>query len=182
MGDLPPHDIVLTLARAKAEAVASGAVDPETGGALDGLVLGGDSMFEIDGAVVGKPHEPAVARERWLAQRGKTGTLWSGHWLVDMRATDPVHPASEEAGRGSVTSADVTFVDDLDEREIDEYIATGEPLHVAGAFTIDSLGAPFIERVNGDPSTVVGCSLPAVRRLVRSFGVGWTDLWASPHA
>lgn len=170
---LAPADIVLELARAKALAVADGAVDPGTGGALDGLVLGGDSMFELDGVVYGKPYEPEVARERWRAQRGRTGTLWSGQWLVDRRAG-----ASGE-GVGAVARAEVTFVDDLGDDEIDAYVATGEPLLVAGAFTIDSLGGPFIERVEGDPSTVVGLSLPTVRRLARELGVRWPALWGA---
>lgn len=168
---LAPDEIVQLLARAKALAVAD-AADPATGEPLDGLVLGGDSMFEIDGAVLGKPHEPAVARARWDAQRGRTGTLWSGHHVVDRR-----RGGGGGDGVGRVASADVTFVDDLDDDEIDAYVATGEPLEVAGAFTIDSLGGPFIERVDGDPSTVVGLSLPTVRRLVRELGVAWPALW-----
>lgn len=178
VAELAPAEIVLELARAKALAVADGdgVRDPDTGGALDGLVVGGDSMFELDGVVFGKPYEPAVARERWLAQRGRTGTLWSGHWLVDRRASGA---DARDEGVGAVARAEVTFVDDLSDDEIDAYVATGEPLQVAGAFTIDSLGGPFIERVDGDPSTVVGMSLPTVRRLTRELGVAWTDLWAA---
>lgn len=189
---LAPADIVLELARAKALAVADalGARDPDTGGPLDGFVLGGDSMFELDGVVYGKPYEPAVARERWLQQRGRTGTLWSGHWLVDRRANAGIGAGTGDAdaatgvasdprgvGIGAVARAEVTFVDDLTEAEIDAYVATGEPLQVAGAFTIDSLGGPFIERVDGDPSTVVGMSLSTVRRLAREFGVAWHEFW-----
>lgn len=170
---LQPAEIVLELARAKALDVADGGRDPQTGGALDGLVLGGDSMFELDGTVYGKPYEPDVARDRWRAQRGRTGTLWSGQWLADRR------DGATGEGIGAVASATVTFVDDLSDAEIDAYVATGEPLLVAGAFTIDSLGAPFIERIEGDPSTVVGLSLPTVRRLVRELGVAWPELWAS---
>jgi septum formation protein len=94
--------------------------------------------------------------------------LHSGHWLIDARTG---------RGEGAVTRALVRFADDLTDAEIAAYVATGEPLAVAGAFTIDSLGGPFIERIEGDPSTVVGLSLPALRRLVRSAGVEWTDLW-----
>lgn len=168
---LSPAQIVLELARLKTLDVADHGVDPGSGAAVDGIVLGGDSMFELDGVVYGKPHRPEVARERWLAQRGRTGTLWSGHWLADRRE------GATGGGVGAVASATVTFVDDLDEDEIDAYIATGEPLEVAGAFTIDSLGAPFIERIDGDPSTVVGMSLPTVRRLARDLGVPWVSLW-----
>ena len=164
-GHLEPAEMVELLARAKAEAVA------EThGGDIDGLILGGDSAFVIDGMIHGKPHHPEVARERWLRQRGRTGVLYSGHWLIDHRG------GTSNAAIGIVTHAEVTFAD-VTEHEIDAYIATGEPLAVAGAFTIDSLGGPFIESIVGDPHTVVGLSLPALRNLVRSFGVEWTELW-----
>ncbi|HEY8590736.1 MAG TPA: nucleoside triphosphate pyrophosphatase [Naasia sp.] len=164
-GPLSPQDMVLLLARAKAEAVAAGSER------LDGLVLGGDSAFEIGGAVHGKPHTPEVARARWEAQRGRTGVLHSGHWLVDARA--------DGTGRavGAVASATVTFAGDITDAEIDAYVASGEPLKVAGAFTIDSLGGPLIERIEGDPSTVVGLSLPTLRRLLGELGVTFPDLW-----
>ena len=165
-GELTPAQTVLTLARAKSLAVADG------GEALDGFVLGGDSMFEVDGVLQGKPHTPERARERWEQQRGRTGTLWSGHWLADRRAG---HDGGE--GVGAVKSATVTFVDDLEDAEIDAYVASGEPLYVAGAFTIDSLGGAFIERIEGDPSTVIGISLPVVRHLVRELGGSWPELW-----
>ena len=164
-GNLEPAAMVELLARAKAEAVAD-----SRGSALDGLILGGDSAFVIDGIIHGKPHLPEVARERWVRQRGRTGVLYSGHWLIDHRGGD------NHGGIGIVTHAEVTFADVTD-AEIDAYIATGEPLHVAGAFTIDSLGGPFIESIVGDPHTVVGLSLPALRKLVRSLGIDWTDLW-----
>lgn len=177
---LAPEVVVLQLARAKALAVADGAADPSREDApVDGLVLGGDSMFELDGRILGKPHEPEVARERWLAQRGRTGVLWSGHWLVDRRRGAEGEALGGE-GEGAVASASVSFAADLDDAEIDAYIASGEPLEVAGAFTIDSLGGPFIDRVEGDPSTVVGLSLPTLRRLVRGFGVAWPQLWTRP--
>lgn len=165
-GVLTPTETVLLLARLKAEAVA------ET--ISDGFVLGGDSVFELDGIVYGKPHTAPVARERWRLQRGRTGVLHSGHWLIDHRADQPPGAA------GAVSSASVTFADDITEAEIDAYIATGEPLKVAGAFTIDSLGAPFITAVDGDPHTVVGLSLSTLRALVRGFGVEWHELarWA----
>jgi septum formation protein len=164
-GHLEPAEMVELLARAKAEAVAE-----SHGSTIDGLILGGDSAFVIDGIIHGKPHLPEVARERWLRQRGRTGVLYSGHWLIDNRG------GQNNAAVGVVTHAEVTFADVTD-AEIDAYIATGEPLHVAGAFTIDSLGGPFIESIIGDPHTVVGLSLPALRNLVRSFGIEWTELW-----
>lgn len=165
-GELSPAETVLTLARAKALAVADGDDCP------DGIVLGGDSMFELDGKIYGKPHTPEVARQRWQMQRGRSGTLWSGHWLVDRRAGH-----DGDAGVGAVKSAEVTFVDDLRHDEIDAYIASGEPLHVAGAFTIDSLGGAFIERIAGDPSTVIGISLPTLRQLAGELGVRWHEFW-----
>jgi len=164
-GHLEPAEMVEMLARAKAEAVAE-----SHGSTIDGLILGGDSAFVIDGIIHGKPHLPDVARERWLRQRGRTGVLYSGQWLIDNRG------GRNNAAVGVVTHAEVTFADVTD-AEIDAYIATGEPLHVAGAFTIDSLGGPFIESIIGDPHTVVGLSLPALRNLVRSFGIEWTELW-----
>ncbi|MBF4461867.1 MULTISPECIES: Maf family protein [unclassified Rathayibacter] len=162
-GPLDADATVALLARAKARAV----LGPE----IDGLVLGGDSAFELDGVVHGKPHEPERARERWRAQRGRTGRLHSGHWLVDHRGGSVV------AETGVVTSAAVSFAADIDDDEIDAYVATGEPLEVAGAFTIDGRAAGFITAVEGDPSTVIGMSLPAVRTLVRELGVPWTSLW-----
>ncbi|MFC9559073.1 Maf family protein [Agromyces sp. NPDC056965] len=166
-GPLAAREMVQLLAQAKAEAL----IGAEPGGEpIDGLILGGDSAFLTGGSIHGKPHLPAVARQRWLAQNGGHGELWSGHWLIDHRG-----------GRvnGAVGRADVATVRfaALDEAEIDAYIATGEPLLVAGAFTIDSLGGPFIRRVEGDPSTVVGLSLSTLRDLVRELGVAWPSLW-----
>jgi septum formation protein len=162
-GPLTPTAMVSLLARLKAEAVLA----PE----IDGLVLGGDSAFEIDGVTYGKPHSPAVAKERWLRQRGRTGVLHSGHWLVDNRG------GTARRAVGAVSSARVTFAEDIDEAEIDAYIATGEPLEVAGAFTIDGRGAAFITHVDGDPHAVVGLSVATLRELVARCGARWTDLW-----
>ncbi|GAA1446742.1 Maf family protein [Leifsonia poae] len=165
-GPLSADAMVQLLARLKAEAVR-GTLDGEQ---LDGFIFGGDSAFELDGAIYGKPHEPEVARERWLAQRGRTGHLHSGHWLIDHRN------GVENQAVGRTAVAAVTFADVTD-AEIDAYIATGEPLEVAGAFTIDSLGGPFITRVDGDPSTVVGLSLATLRVLFGELGVEWPSLW-----
>ncbi|HEY0258721.1 MAG TPA: Maf family protein [Lacisediminihabitans sp.] len=167
-GPLTAEEMVLLLARLKASAVADRPVD---GSPLDGFVLGGDSAFELDGVVYGKPHLASVARERWLHQRGRTGLLHSGHWLIDHRG------GLLGEGRGAVSTARVTFAADLTEAEIDAYIATGEPLEVAGAFTIDSLGAPFVTSVEGDPHAVVGLSLATLRTLLLGFGVAWPTLW-----
>ena len=166
-GPLAAADMVQLLARAKAEAIVGREPD---GAPIDGLILGGDSAFLTGGAIHGKPHRPEVAKARWLAQNGSHGDLWSGHWLIDHRGG---------RARGAVGRADVATVRfaALDEVEIDAYIAPGEPLLVAGAFTIDSLGGPFIRRVEGDPSTVVGLSLSTLRDLVRELGVDWPSLW-----
>lgn len=153
------------LAKAKAEAVLTSLP------ALDGFVLGCDSAFELDGVTYGKPHLPSVARERWLVQRGREGHLHSGHWLIDVRGG-----VLGEA-RGGVSTSTVRFAENITDAEIDAYIATGEPLKVAGAFTIDSLGAPFITEVRGDPHAVVGLSVALVRQLLTDFGVSWPTLW-----
>ncbi len=166
---LAPDEHVLLLARRKAAAVAAvvQADDPD----FDGLVIGGDSMFELDGEILGKPYTPEVATARWHAMRGRTGVLHSGHCVVRLSPGRP--PAEAHA----VAAASVTFADDVTDAEIAAYVATGEPLLVAGAFTVDSLGGGFITRVEGDPSTVVGMSLSTVRKLAADLGITWTDLW-----
>lgn len=174
-GPLSPADMVLLLARAKAEAVidlvsTSAASDRSTS---DALILGGDSAFVIDGEIFGKPHTHERATARWHAHRGRTGTLYSGHWLIRL------HNGAATASAGAVATAEVTFSGDVTDAEIDAYVASGEPLTVAGAFTIDSLGAAFIEHIAGDPSTVIGVSVPTVRKLAAELGVFWPDLWSS---
>jgi septum formation protein len=233
-------ELVALLAEAKAAAVAD-ATAP-----VDGFVFGGDSAFEVDGVLYGKPHDPEVARERWrqmLAAGG--GTLWSGHCVIDRRASGSVTDGGSVADGGSVTdggpvadggsvadggpggagragtvppvrtvdasgggplglagsfgdvapggsglvasgdrvvavdSAVLTFADDMSSEEIDAYVATGEPLEVAGAFTIDGRAAAYITRIDGAPSAVVGLSLPVLRSmLLRGFGIAWHDLWS----
>ncbi|UCR90362.1 Maf family protein [Mycetocola spongiae] len=166
-GHLDTADMVALLARAKAEAVDR----DEHGGALDGFILGGDSSFELDGIAHGKPHTAEAATERWRAQAGKTGTLYSAHWLIDHRGGSP------RAAVGAVATATVTFADDLGAEEIHAYVASGEPLEVAGAFTLDSLAGPFIREISGHPSTVIGLSLPALRGSFLELGVSWPTLW-----
>lgn len=173
-GRLPASEMVQLLARLKAEAGLDPAVLERaalTPADVDGFILGGDSAFELDGVVYGKPHQPDIARERWLAQRGRSGVLHSGHWLIDHRG------GAVRGAVGRASSAVVHFADDIETREIDDYIATGEPLSVAGAFTIDSKGAGFIDRIDGDPHTVVGLSVPLLRKLVHELGGRWTELW-----
>ena len=160
--DLPPAELALQLAELKCAAVAER--DDVPG---DALVLGCDSVLELDGEALGKPTDAADARARWQAMRGRSGVLHSGHCLHDV-ATGRVAAAT-----GSTT---VHFADVSDE-EIDAYVATGEPLQVAGAFTIDGVGGAFVTRIEGDHHNVVGVSLPLLRELVIELGHGWPDLW-----
>lgn len=160
-------DMVLALARAKAEAVLD---HPEARGAV---LIGCDSSLEFDGEALGKPHEPEVARQRWLAMRGRSGTLYSGHWVIDNREPEP----GKLAPAAGTASASIVHFADLTEAEIDAYVATGEPLKVAGAFTIDGLGGAFLRGIEGDSHTVVGLSLPTLRTLVRDLGIEYTSLW-----
>ncbi|WP_284977752.1 nucleoside triphosphate pyrophosphatase [Arthrobacter sp. fls2-241-R2A-200] len=178
------HDTALLLARAKAEAVAA---LPESDGAL---VIGCDSVFEFDGESHGKPYTADVARERMLRMSGSQGVLHTGHWLVDCRDTaaeadedDAEHGAPEGTGAtvGAVSSAEVHFTQ-MNENEIDAYIATGEPLHCAGSFTIDGLGGAFIRKVDGDPHAVVGLSISTLRDLLGHANVPITDLWQAGNA
>ena len=136
------------------------------------LVLGCDSVLELDGEVHGKPADAAEAVARWRRMRGSSGVLHTGHWLVDLRDTEDGGTGGMVGGTASTT---VHFAD-LDDAEIDAYVATGEPLRVAGAFTIDGLGGPYVAGIEGDPSNVVGVSLPLLRELVRELGVAWHDL------
>ena len=159
-GKLTPAESALLLARAKAEAVH-----------YEGpLVLGCDSVLELDGQAYGKPADADEAVDRWRAMRGRSGVLHTGHWLVDNRA------ATRSRSRGDVASTTVHFADVTDE-EIEAYVATGEPLQVAGAFTIDGLGGPFVTGVEGDHHAVVGLSLPLLRVMLADFGVRWHELW-----
>jgi septum formation protein len=169
MGPLAPADLVLLLARAKAAAVAERLAAE---GVFDGIVIGGDSMFALGDRVYGKPYTPEEATRRWQEMRGATGVLHSGHSVFR------VSPGAALVEATAVAEAAVTFADDISDEEIAAYVASGEPLHVAGAFTVDSLGGAFITRVEGDPSTVVGMSLSTVRRLAADLGVRWTDLWS----
>jgi septum formation protein len=124
-------------------------------------------VLELDGAIHGKPADAAEARSRWQSMRGRSGVLHTGHCLVDTAS-----------GREVARSADtvVHFADPSDE-EIDAYVATGEPLKVAGAFTLDGLGGAFVRGIEGDPHTVVGIGLPLLREMFAESGVRWTDLW-----
>jgi len=154
--------VVAELARRKAEAVA-GRTDLPPGS----LVLGCDSLLDVDGAAMGKPASAAEATQRWFGLRGRSGILRTGHHLVD-----------RDSGRAEteVTATTVEFGEPTD-AEVAAYVASGEPLAVAGAFTLDGRGSPWIERIDGDPSTVIGLSLPALRRLLLALGTSIVDLW-----
>lgn len=156
--------LVAYLADAKAESVVG---NQETFGAL---VLGGDSALEFQGATLGKPHLAEVAIERWKQLRGNRGVLHSGHCLIDNR--DPAAPKVV-----SKTSSTKVYFANITDAEIEAYVATGEPLKVAGAFTIDGIGGAFIERIEGDAHTVVGLSIGVVRDLCGQLGVEYTSLW-----
>jgi septum formation protein len=159
---LTASELVLLLAKAKGESVAS---NPASKG---GLVLGGDSALEFDGEILGKPHLPEVAIERWKKMRGKSGVLHSGHWLIDNR----------ESGRGvGQVSSTVVHFSDISDQEILDYVSTGEPLKVAGAFTIDGLGGAFLEGIEGDAHTVIGLSLKVLRQLCTELEVHYPSLW-----
>lgn len=167
LGDdvLEAGDVALLLARAKAEAVARQAVGEH-------LVLGADSVLELDADVHGKPADAAQAISRWRSMRGRSGVLHTGHWLIDDRdlALD-----GTGATFGATASTVVHFAS-ISDAEIEAYVATGEPLRVAGAFTLDGLGAPFVDGVEGDPSSVVGLSLPLLRSMLEQIGITWADL------
>jgi septum formation protein len=191
-----PAEQVLALARAKAEdvaaALAAGA-RPSAGFPDDDedrpddvtLVLGCDSMLEADLGdgveVVGKPRDPEVATRRWSAMRGSVGVLHTGHSRIALpgavgAGSDVGAGGGAQASAGDVSSATIHFAD-LTDDEIARYVATGEPLKVAGGFTIDGLGGPFVESIEGDHHGVVGVSLPLVRRLTEALGYSITDLW-----
>jgi septum formation protein len=151
-------ELVLRLAELKAAAVAAD-LDPPA------LVLGCDSLLELDGDSLGKPADPAAAAARWRAMRGRSGTLHTGHALIA-----PDGRTARGVGATSVSFADVS------DAEIELYCATGEPVGVAGAFTLDGLGGWFVESISGDPHNVVGVSLPLLRDLLARLGLGLADL------
>ena len=159
---LPPAELALQLAELKCAAVAERADLP-----AGALVLGCDSVLELDGEALGKPADPDEATSRWRSMRGRSGVLRTGHCLRDT-GTDRVAAAT--------ASTTVHFADVTDE-EIAAYVATSEPLWVAGAFTVDGLGGAFVRGIEGDHHNVVGVSLPLVRELVAELGHSWTDLW-----
>jgi len=172
-GELAPEDVALVLARAKCEAVTGLLADDETcplDAPVGALVLGCDSVLELDGEVHGKPVDEAEAISRWKMMRGRSGVLHTAHWLIDDR-----DDGGTGATMGSVASTIVHFAKVSDE-EIATYVATGEPLQVAGAFTIDGLGGPFVSGIEGDHHNVVGISLPLLREMLADINVKWFQL------
>lgn len=158
-------DVAGGLATAKARDVAKHVV-------AGSLVIGCDSVFDIDGEIHGKPATPAQARERWERMRGGDGVLYTGHHVIDTAT-------GREVAR--VASSTVFFANPTD-AEIDAYIATGEPLRVAGGVTIDGLGAPFISRIDGDHSNVMGLSIPTLRLMLLELDIPWPSLWTTDQS
>lgn len=180
-----PADEVSALAAAKCldvcEALARNSPDLPDGEPV--LVVGCDSMLEIGGQMLGKPHTPEVARERIAAMRRSTATLWTGHCAAILAPASSTQDGDTRVVTASVTRSASTLVHfgDISDAEIDAYVATGEPLHVAGSFTVDGLGGPFIDGVTGDYHSVVGISLPLLRAMATELGVFWPDLWDAPR-
>lgn len=180
-----PADEVSALAAAKCldvcEALARNSPDLPDGEPV--LVVGCDSMLEIGGQMLGKPHTPEVARERIAAMRRTTATLWTGHCAAILAPASSAQDGDTRVVTASVTRSASTLVHfgDISDAEIEAYVATGEPLHVAGSFTVDGLGGPFIEGVTGDYHSVVGISLPLLRAMATELGVFWPDLWDAPR-
>ncbi|MDQ1008731.1 septum formation inhibitor Maf [Streptomyces sp. PKU-EA00015] len=156
-----PAELALVLAEAKAAAVAA---RPEAAGAL---LIGCDSVLELDGQALGKPADAEDATARWKAMRGRAGVLQTGHCLID----------TATGRQASATASTIVRFGEPTDDEIAAYVASGEPLHVAGAFTLDGLSAPFVESIEGDHGNVIGLSLPLLRRLLAELGFSITDLW-----
>lgn len=156
-----PREVALVLAREKARAVAA-----DRPGCL---VLGCDSVLELDGQAYGKPASREQARQRWAQLSGGSAVLWTGHWLVDTR--DP--STARETGRDAATTIHFTTVS---EAEVEAYLDTGEPFEVAGGLTTDGLGGAFVAGIEGDHHNVVGLSLPLLRGLLADLGLSWHDL------
>lgn len=153
-----PANLAGALAQLKCRAVAD-RIEP------DALVIGCDSVLAFEGEIFGKPGGPVEAAGRWRRMRGRSGVLHTGHCL---------RRGGEEFLE---TASTIVHFANITDAEIDAYVATGEPLHVAGAFTIDGLGGAFVTGIEGDHHNVVGLSLPLLRVLVGDLGIAWTDLW-----
>ena len=160
-----PADVVLALAAAKAARVAELLDDVS-----DCVVIGCDSMLEIDGRLCGKPGSEQAAKAQWQWMAGRSGSLHTGHSVLRIQDGKAIGQTGET---GSTT---VHFAAP-EPADLDAYVAGGEPLWVAGAFTLDGRGGWFVDRIEGDPSNVIGLSLPLVRRLLGTLGITVADLW-----
>lgn len=169
LGTDTPADVVSALAQAKAEAVRE-VLEPAV--AADCVVIGCDSMLYVDGELRGKPGTPDQARRQWNSMAGRSGQLYTGHCVIRVANGKPLRTAAS----AEVTT--VRFSDPVD-ADLSAYIASGEPLNVAGAFTLDGLGGWFIDGIDGDPSNVVGIGLAATHRLFNEVGLVIGDLWAA---
>ncbi len=165
--DADPGAVVTALAAAKADAVA-GELDEDV--AADAVVIGCDSMLYVDGRLTGKPGSAEAARRQWHSMAGREGRLFTGHCVIRVRDGVPV--ATETAAAITTVRFGIPT-----ESELDAYIATGEPLGVAGAFTLDGLGGWFLDGIDGDPTNVVGLGLAVTRRLLESVGCSIGELW-----
>jgi septum formation protein len=155
-------DLAAALAERKAAAVAAVR--------QDALVLGCDTMLDLDGDAIGKPATPQAAAAVWRRLAGSEGTLYTGHCLIDGRSSR----------RASGVAATTIRFGRPTDAEIAAYVATGEPLSLAGAFSIDGRAAAFVDGIDGDPGNVIGLSLPLLRRLLAQVGVSIIDLWRAP--
>ena len=165
--ELEPASLALTLAERKAAAVAD-RLEPASGERL--LVVGCDSLLELDGIGYGKPANAAAAVARWQAMRGRSGVLHTGHCVVDKHGT--------KVGTWTALASTIVHFARVSDPEIEAYVATGEPLDVAGGFTIDGLGCAFVAGLEGDPHNVVGISVPLLRTMLADLGIAWPTLWA----
>jgi septum formation protein len=156
------------LASAKATAVA-GSLESSSSPAL---VVGCDSMLDLDGVALGKPASAQEAVARWRDMRGRSGTLHTGHCVIDVSSRK----------RASAVAATIVRFGNPTDQEIDAYVGTGEPLNMAGAFTIEGLGGWFVDSIDGDHTNVIGISLPMLRGLLRELGVTIPALWAARGA
>jgi septum formation protein len=167
--DRPPADITGALAAAKADRVVE---TLEASLTDDAVVIGCDSMLLRDGSLSGKPASAEVARDQWRRMSGTAGHLHTGHCLIRLHRGDVVY-------RGIESSVTTVHFGNPTAAEVDAYVATGEPLRVAGGFTIDGLGGWFIDGVDGDPSAVIGIGLPVIRRLLIAAGLSLPAVWAA---
>ena len=159
-GDLPTERAVAVIAERKAAAVA-----PRV---EDALVLGCDSMLDVDGTALGKPTSPAEAVAMWRRLSGNRGTLYTGHCLIDTRSGDR---------HSAVAATGISFAAPSAE-EVTAYVATGEPLQMAGAFGLENRSGPFVDSIEGDPSNVRGLSLPLLRRMLAERGLSVCEFWS----